>query len=88
YRVNPSSATLAQLTEEGKAQILKQTVEQVTRTPGVFIDWKKTTIENGIMTVSLEADPALFEDEVDKLDMIALQFETTAKNKVTTEYVG
>ena len=34
------------------------------------------------MTVSLEADPALFEDEVDKLDMIALQFETTAKIKL------
>ena len=88
YRVNPSSATLAQLTEEGKAQILKQTAEQVTRTPGVFIDWKKTTIEDGVMTVSLEADPALFEADVNKLDMIALQFETTAQNKVTTEYVG
>ena len=41
YRVNPSSATLAQLTEEGKAQILKQTVEQVTRTPGVLLTGRK-----------------------------------------------
>ena len=88
YQVNPSSASLAQLKENGKAEILRETVEQVTRTPGKFIEWKKTTIDNGIMTVSLEADPALFEDEADKLDMIALQFETTAKNKVTTEYVG
>ena len=88
YQVNPSSASLAQLKENGKAEILRETVEQVTRTPGKFIEWKNTTIDNGIMTVSLEADPALFEDEADKLDMIALQFETTAKNKVTTEYVG
>ena len=82
YRVNPSSATLAQLTEEGKAQILKQTVEQVTRTPGVFIDWKKTTIENGIMTVSLEADPALFEDEVDKLDILLSSLKQLQKIKL------
>lgn len=90
YQVNPSSATKAQLAADGKAVILKKTLEQVTRTPGTFIEWKKTEIEGGVMTVSLEADPALFEDETNKLDAIALQFETTAKDKrtITTEYVG
>lgn len=88
YQVNPSSATKAQLEAEGKAVILRKTLEQVTRTPNTFIEWKETKIEDGVMTVSLEADPSLFEDEENKLDAIALQFETTAKNKITTEYVG
>ena len=89
YNVNPSSATLAQLAEEGKPVILKKTVEQVTRAVGTFIEWKKSEIKDGVMTVTLEADPSLFEDEQNKLDEIALQF--TAKeagNKITTEYVG
>lgn len=89
YHVNPSSATLAQLADEGKPAILKKTVEQVTRAVGTFIEWKKSEIKDGVMTVTLEADPALFEDEKNKLDEIALQF--TAKeagNEITTEYVG
>ena len=88
YQVNPSSASIAQLADAGKPAILKKTVSQVTRTPGTFIEWKKTTINEGVMTVSLEADPAMFANANDKLDLIALQFGTTANNKITTEYVG
>lgn len=89
YHVNPSSATLAQLADEGKPVILRKTVEQVTRAVGTFIEWKKSEIKDGVMTVTLEADPGLFANEQNKLDEIALQF--TAKeagNKITTEYVG
>lgn len=89
YQVNPSSATLAQLADEGKPAILRKTVEKVTRAVGTFIEWKKSEIKDGVMTVTLEADPALFEDDTNKLDEIALQF--TAKeagNEITTEYVG
>lgn len=89
YHVNPSSATIAQLAEEGKPEVLKKTVEQVTRTPGNFIEWKKSEIKDGVMTVTLEADPTLFEKDKNKLDEIALQFTAAeAKNKITTEYVG
>lgn len=88
FHVNPASATLAQLTAEGKPEILKQDINKVTRAVGTFIDWKGTKIENGVMTVSLEADPSLFTSDKDKLNEIALQFETAAKNKITTEYIG
>ena len=88
FQVNPASATIAQLANKGKAAILRKDVTQVTRTPGTFIEWKDTKIDKGVMTVSLEADPSLFATEKDKLNTIALQFETTAKNTITTEYVG
>lgn len=88
FQVNPASATIAQLANKGQAAILKKDVTLVTRTPGKFIEWKDTKIDKGVMTVSLEADPSLFATEKDKLNTIALQFETTAKNTITTEYVG
>ena len=88
FHVNPASATIAQLDNKGKATILRKDLTQVTRTPGVFIEWKDTKIDKGVMTVSLEADPTLFTTEKDELNTIALQFETTAKNTITTEYVG
>ena len=88
FQVNPASATIAQLANKGKATILRKDLTQVTRTPGVFVEWKDTKIDKGVMTVSLEADPTLFATEKDKLNTIALQFETTAKNTITTEYVG
>lgn len=89
YHVNPSSATIAQLAEEGKPEILRKTVEQVTRTVGKFIEWKKSEIDKGVMTVTLEADPGLFEKDKNKLDEIALQFtDAKAGGKITTEYVG
>lgn len=88
FQVNPASATIAQLTNKGKAAILRKDITQVTRTPGTFIEWKETKIDKGVMTVSLEADPTLFATEKDKLNTIALQFETTAKNTITTEYIG
>ena len=88
FQVNPASATIAQLANKGKATILRKDLTQVTRTPGVFVEWKDTKIDKGVMTVSLEADPSLFATEKDKLNTIALQFETTVKNTITTEYVG
>ena len=88
YHVNPSSATLAQLAEEGKAVIKNTEVEIVTRAAEGAVTWNKTAIENGIMTVTLEADPSMFTEETNKLDEIALQFQTTAGNSITTEYVG
>lgn len=89
YHVNPSSATIAQLAEEGKPEILREKVEQVTRTVGKFIEWKKSEIDKGVMTVTLEADPGLFEKDQNKLDEIALQFtDAKAGGKITTEYVG
>ena len=88
YHVNPSSATLVQLADQGKAVIKNAEVELVTRAAEGAIIWNKTAIENGIMTVTLEADPSMFTEDQNKLDEIALQFTTTAGNSVTTEYVG
>lgn len=89
YQVNPSSATLAQLEENGKAAILHKTVNLVTKAATAEpVIWKKSTIEKGVMSVALEADPSLFVTAADKLDEIALQFGTVAGNNITTEYVG
>ena len=89
YHVNPSSATEAQLANEGKVDILDKEVSLVTRgTNTGIISWKGTEILGGIATVKLEADPNKFATDPNKLNEIALQFTTTAGNKITTEYVG
>lgn len=87
YQVNPSSATLAQLENEGSAVIKGTIVEKVTKAASP-VTWSKTAIEKGVMTVTLEADPTAFVEDKNKLDEIALQFTTTAGNSITTEYVG
>ena len=89
YHVNPSSATTAQLANEGKADILDKEVSLVTRgTNTGIISWKETKIEGGVATIKLEANPNKFATNENKLNEIALQFTTKAGNKVTTEYVG
>ena len=89
YHVNPSSATEAQLANEGKANVLDKEVSLVTRgTNTGIISWKETKIDGGIATVTLEADPNKFTTDKEKLNEIALQFTTKAGNKITTEYVG
>lgn len=87
YHVNPSSATLAQLENEGQAVIKGTIVEKLTKAASP-VAWSKTAVDKGIMTVTLEADPTAFVTDENKLDEIALQFTTTAGNSITTEYVG
>jgi len=91
FHVNPASATVAQLVDEGKATILNTKVEKETRAADGVITWQSTKIvdgQPGVFVVTLDADPAGLTAEENELDEIALQFETKEGKVFTTEYVG
>lgn len=91
FHVNPASATPDQLVDKGKAKILNATVEKETRARDGVITWKSTKVaegQPGVFVVTLDAAPAGLTTDADKLDEIALQFESKEGEVYTTEYVG
>ena len=91
FHVNPASATPDQLVDKGRAKILNATVEKETRARDGVITWKSTKVaegQPGVFVVTLDAAPAELTTDANKLDEIALQFESKEGEVYTTEYVG
>lgn len=86
YRVNPSTATAEQITAYDVDDT--KIVELITRGDGKKIDFIDFTIEDGILTANLEAHAENFTTDENKLDELALIFDTSAGHQISTEYVG